>query len=79
MGVKHQFNMLKPSMVENSGSPFPKLKGKAAELRNIGKPLASVFQDMMDNGFQTHRIFSRDIKHARATRCRHASRNAPCV
>ena len=72
MGVKHQFNMLKPSMVENSGNPFPKLKGKAAEVRNIGKPLASVFQDMMDNGFQTRRIFSRDIKHARATRCRHA-------
>ena len=77
MGVKHQYGVMKPSMVENSGSTFPKLKGKAAEVRNIGKPLASVFEDLMDNGFQVHRTFRRGggVQNARAERCSHASRN----
>ena len=54
-GTKHRFNTLKQSMVEHAGGTFPRMKGKAAEIRYIGRPLLSVFEDLMDSGTQAHR------------------------
>ena len=44
------------NMVENKKGPFPRLKTKAAETRNLGKALLHVFVDNMDEGSQVHRV-----------------------
>ena len=47
---------MKPSMAQNSGGPFPLLKGKAAEARHLGKALLLVWRDYQDRTLQHHRM-----------------------
>ena len=54
-GVSIRFNDLRLSMYTSSETNFPSLKGKAAEIRHLAKPLASTFESMMDPGDAQHK------------------------
>ena len=53
MGIKNRFNNLKESMFKQDN--FPKLKGRAAEIRWLVKPLMTVFGRHMDRNNAQHR------------------------
>ena len=61
-GTAHVFISMKPSMAENTGGPFPKLKGKAAETRHLGEALLAVWRDNQDATLRHHRMIERVLQ-----------------
>ena len=61
-----RFGCMKLSMFYNGENSFPKLKGKAAEINHITKPLLAVWTRHMDHGNTQHR----QIKLALQLSCR---------
>lgn len=53
--TRYKFNTLKFSMFLVDGD-FPKLKGRAAEVRCVGKPLTEVFRQAMNTHDPIHRL-----------------------
>ena len=57
LGIRpgYRFNHMTPKMFAESASGFPILRGKAAEVRNIGKPLLKVFVQHMNPKLRSHK------------------------
>jgi len=53
-GEANRFNNLKLSMFVNEGG-FPKLKGRAIEIRNLGPPLVEIWSNRMDGASPVHK------------------------
>jgi len=63
LGTSCQFTNMKESMFRKANE-FPKLKGRAAEIRHLGRPLWHVFQAHMDNAQEVHRWVSLGLKYS---------------
>ena len=55
MHIEHQYNTLKETMYVADGG-FPRLKGQAAEIRRVVRPLMHVFKLHMDVRRREHRL-----------------------
>ena len=57
-----RLNRLTENMIENKKGPFPSLKSKAAESRNLGQAVLNVFVDHMDEDSQVHRVIKATLE-----------------
>eukprot|EP00969_Alexandrium_andersonii_P130994 5792769-Alexandrium_andersonii.AAC.1 len=52
--VEYRFQNITKTMYDRPGD-FPKLSGRAADIRELGKPLLAVFTEYMDTNNRIHR------------------------
>ena len=56
LGIKHAYAEIKMSMFAPAAGRFPVLKGKAAEVRSLARPLLKVWEAKMDVSDRQHRL-----------------------
>jgi hypothetical protein len=59
LGTPHRFSNLRETMYAPAGGPFPRLRGKGADISWLAEPLRLVWCEYMDDRVQSHRMVLR--------------------